>query len=49
MNILLIFIDIRYYSVLLMCKKLRGLIEFKYFYFEKDTKRYNFPTKTEDG
>ena len=49
MNILIIFINIRYHSILSVCKKSRRFIELKYFYFEKNTERYNFPTKTEDG
>ena len=32
-----------------MCKKSRRIMEFKYFYFEKYTEYYDFPTKTEDG
>ena len=33
----------------MVSKILRRLIEFKYFYFEKNTRREHFPAKTEDG
>ena len=32
-----------------MCKKTKRFIEFKYFYFEKNSEWYDFPAKPEDA